>query len=198
MKLHEILNIPMQNSNRIPDGEFDLSNKIQVCTSENYPVFKTISKSNQNLMMYILANKQDTTKIISYIIGLNVKLDNKIYFQIEDAKTYNEYQNKGFMSALYLALLNKLNIPIISDSQQSPPMKKLWGKSKLVLDVSNLKILNRSDVPEDEIYTNIQDKQIYARYRLIYENTFISPLANSNILLDYENCTHPDNIGKYE
>lgn len=205
MKLKEILSVPLQPP-RDTLKHFDLQKGEEISTAENNPVWHYISSSNSNFECYIVKDER-TNEIAAYVAGSKVQFENKIYLQVEDARTMPKFRKQGYMTALYQVLQHHLHIALISDAEQSSPMKNIWKHANTVFDTKTNTLIPRKEVPEDELYTASleQDKETKKlkayRYRLVFEATYhdgILPELPKGFLRDRVNYTHYENKGKYE
>lgn len=196
MKIEEILSVP-QPPPRLDVTAFDFTTGEQITTIENHPVWLHKAIQNPNVELYVV--KQETTnQLVAYVVGTDIQLSAATYFLVTDARTVTSYQKQGFMTALYSMLIQRKK-RLISDKKQSPPMQKIWRAANKVYDTTSGTILDRNDVPEENIYTT--DKEGASKYRLIFENlqpNYFPEVSMKGILRDYSIYTHEENIGKYE
>jgi 8-oxo-dGTP pyrophosphatase MutT (NUDIX family) len=176
----------------------DFDDGEQIGWAEEFPLWKHQGREKSNIIMYSIKSKDNDT-IIGLVVGEFFKIDGKEFFVIGRSWTPNEQRRKGLITALYKALVSKVNISLMSDEEQSPEMREVWKKIPLkqyVYDVEKKKIIDRD---------NITDKELYSgnRYRLVLESHYIKetetgiPPVGTMVLKGYIHYTHPDNKGKY-
>lgn len=197
MKIDEILNVPDQSERMVDISSFDLDNAPQVAMAENIPLYHV---SNGNTELYFLK----TNQVITYVLCSNAVVGDVNYLVIHHTHTTEPFRNKGYATALYSALVNKLNKRLISDDEQAPFAKQIWKNVDKVMDVKTNEILPRSQVNPTDLYVDGSkptDKS--RRYRLVYESapTLLGTpysLETNKIIGDNLIATHPDNEGKYD
>lgn len=198
MKITEILNIPNQDQHSVNLSQFDINNAKQVAFAERIPVFYSSAK---NLELYFLKKDDD---IISFILGSKTTINDNEYLEIHRTWVDPEHRMKGYATALYSALYNKLNKKLLSDEKQTPIIQRIWKNVDTVLNTETGEIKTRSQISDSELYVDGSDlSRESKRYRLIKEN-FINlltrpyDLEHNKIIGDNLIATHPDNNGKYD
>jgi hypothetical protein len=111
---------------------------------------------------------------------------------------------QGYATALYVSLVKKYNMKLISDDKQTEYGRKLWNSISKVLNVQvhdnqTDTLLPRNTVQDADIYNSHPD-----RYLLIAEQIInvglrgTERLAIGDGILDgHMLYTHPENIGNY-
>lgn len=201
MKLSEIYKIGKQAADNINLNDFDLTNIKVVALSENpLRIVKVLCRSNPAVILYGIQDIDN--QLLCYIIGRNRIVYGVKYFVIGGTWTIPTKRKQGLMTSLYTGLVKNLHLKLLSDRSMSDGAIQLWKSIQRlytvrVLDVKNNKILNKSDISDDELF---HDDESIDDYRLILEYIETSPIPNIGNMIIYEHqiFTHPNNIGKYD
>lgn len=169
----------------------------EIGKSEGFDVFEG---SIENMIAYVARTLDGD--FIGYAIGGKIQLANKIFFQPKYTYFLSKYRNKGYATALYQFIFKKVNIPIVSDKEQTKYGKALWAafdkKSRCkVYDTKTDTVLNKDDVPPNELYST--DDELGKRYLLMLaESSKLHGGGNpSQLFHENLNYTHEENRGKY-
>lgn len=196
MKLTEIFKIVSQPSHGINLDMFDYEHEEQVCTAENYPVFKVQGISEDLVMFYI---KHDN-KNICMIVGSFGTLDGPAFFL---TRTFTDisYRRKGFVFSLYKALYDKLHLNVVSDVELTNDSINVWKKLATVMNVEVLfplkkEILPISEVTDNQLFDASLQCRFVLRHNIVSESMFPQK-QQSAILKDYIHFTHSDNDGVF-
>lgn len=190
-------------SKRYSLTDFGTNEKTHIGYSEGgTTIYKLVHPKDSRVLLYALYDKSE--EFVSGVVGYNSSVKNVKYFCVLDVFTPTTHRQKGYATALYVSLVKKYGIKLISDKNQTPDGRKLWDRiSKIlqvkVLDVETDDLVSREKVTDDEIYNTQKD-----RYLLVAEHTrtgidkFGMPLIGDGVLEDWINYTHVDNNGLYE
>ena len=197
MKLQEITKIVSQTTSAINFAEFDIDNAQLVAHAEGgLPVIKAKNKNSSDTFLFFVVVDN---KNVACVVGSMVNQFNHTFFVIYRAWTDPDYRLRGYMTALYVALVKHVGLKILSDKQQSPEMVSLWKQLNnirpvKVIDTTTGTIIDRNQVTDTEVYNDGD------QYRLLLEHTNDTwiPDIDSNVVADYMIYTHPDNTGKFE
>lgn len=163
MKLGEILiTATPSDSKRWDPTKYDLSSRVKLGPSEMGLDIYTISHGV--MVMYALF-KQDT--YIASVCGH--PWDN--YFVIVDTYVVPEFRRMGYITTLYIDLIKRYNIKLMSDIEQTPNGKLIWDALKRRCNISSYNMNTTEILPVDstpgDIYSYYPDDGY--RYRLIAE-----------------------------
>ena len=173
MKLDEIVMVNNQSEQPYNFDNITQQSGKQIGTAENIPVWK-FSTSDPKQVAYALVLDGS---IVSIIIGTPLQLD-KSYLMVQQTWTDPTHRGKGYAPALYVALVEKFNLALISDKKQTPGGKQVWNKIRQILKVRVFDNTTRQFVD------GLTDAEIYSdeRYRLIaeHEGLFNNALLNEH------------------
>jgi ADP-ribose pyrophosphatase YjhB (NUDIX family) len=176
-----------------PENIDNYTDEQEVGKSEHpLTVWKSVNKQDPRLIMFSLKNPQGA--YLSHVCG---HFDDN-FFVAQKAWTDPSYRRKGYISALYKTLYDKLLIKIASDTQQTPAMRAVWNSLPLpvkVFDSQTKQILDRKEISDDQLYDGT------GRYRLILENGWQPgdigiPGVGATALHEYVIFTQPDRLIK--
>lgn len=161
MKLTEIVMVNDQHKQPFDQSSILQNTGKQIGTAENIPVWKFSTTDSKQVVYALVVN--DT--LLSLIVGTPLQLD-KPYLIIQQTWTHPSHRGKGYAPALYVALVEKFNLVLISDSKQTPGGRKVWNKIRQMLKVRVF------DNETKQFVDGLSDNEIYsnARYRLIAEH----------------------------
>ncbi len=190
MLLHEIINVPQHHQTRFNVNDFDFSSKSVVChAKDNIPVYKITCHSDQHLTMFAMLNDD---QVIACVIGYfwTFPKNNTEYFMIKDVYTDPSKQKQGYGTSLYQCLLNKLQIKLWSDNEQTPAGRALWSTlSKLtkikVLDMQDGQIYDRSQINDEQIYVNNPEQHRYVFVTESITPKYGDPMIGDGIITPY-------------
>ena len=160
MKLNEIVLIGGTVDKGFTISDIDVQSGQQIGTAENIPLWKyKLIRGTQ--IAYAL---KVGDKLACIIIGTPRQLG-KPYLQIQRTWTHPEFRGKGYAPALYVALVRKFHIALISDKEQSLGGKKIWDKIKTMITVRVF------DNKTKQFVDGMTDDEVYSsdRYFLIAE-----------------------------
>lgn len=200
MLLHEIINVPQHHQSRFDNNDFDISSKSLVChAKDNIPVYKIACHSDSNLIMFALLD--DNQQVITCVIGYfwTFPKNNTEYFMIKDVYTDPKQQRQGYGTSLYQCLLNKLQIKLWSDNEQTSTGRALWSTiSKLtkikVLDLQDGQIYDRSQISDDQVYVNNPEQHRYVFVTECITTNYGYPMAGDGIIKPYNSDNHNEKI----
>lgn len=193
MKINEIQLVVPQDEKLYKSYVTHIKNERELGKSEGFDVYEGTMDSQPTFIARTLEGT-----FLSYVIGNYVEVLGKKYFQTKH--TYSDFKGKGYTTALYIFIAKKLNIPLISDGEQSPLGKALWvsigkkGHCK-VYDSVDEKIVDVDDVPKNTLYS--VDAEKGKRYHLVIEQ--FSSLRRGGPLskILHENTIYTDPQRKY-
>jgi hypothetical protein len=162
MKLHEIKMVSDQTIKGFSLSDINLESGVQIGTAENIPLWKyTARDPHQNAYALRMGDE-----FVAIIVGTPHKLD-KPYLIIQRTWTNPKYRGNGYAPALYVALVRKFHLALISDAEQSPGGRKIWDTIRSMVTVRMF------DNETRQFVTDISDQELYSteRYRLIAEST---------------------------
>jgi hypothetical protein len=170
MKLDEIVLIGGNVAKGFNTSNIDLASGQQINTAENIPLWKYhLIRGNQ--IAYALKVGE---KLACIIVGVPLQLD-KAYFQIQRTWTIPEFRGKGYAPALYIALVRKCHLALISDKEQTIGGKKIWDKIKTMITVRVFDNKTRQfvdGISDDEVYSS--DRYfLIAEQQEIFENAIL-------------------------
>jgi hypothetical protein len=170
MKLDEIVLIGGNLAKGFNTSNIDLASGQQINTAENIPLWKyDLIRGNQ--IAYALKVGE---KLACIIVGVPLQLD-KVYFQIQRTWTIPEFRGKGYAPALYIVLVRKCHLALISDKEQTIGGKKIWDKIKTMITVRVFDNKTRQfvdGISDDEVYSS--DRYfLIAEQQEIFENAIL-------------------------
>lgn len=195
MKLSEIVLVAPQSETVLKSYIPLISNEKELGKSESFNVFK----GQIDGMIAYVARTLDG-EFMGYAIGQNVKIVNKLFFQPKYTYFLSKFRSKGFATALYLFIVKKLDIPIVSDGEQTKYGRQMWvalakGSGKCsVYDSETDSIVALNSVDQDKLYSI--DPKIGDRYHLVLEQfTGIKrSVGPSKVFHENINYTRPGTI----
>jgi len=202
MSLAEILRSPQHKNKRFSLSSFDLEHKQKIGYSEwDLVVYQAHTKSDPEVFLFGLFEKDI---LLTAVIGKFFMLDGAKTFTIKDVFTPTGYRMKGYVTALYSFLIKDMKLRLLSDVEQTPSGEKLWKSIRKIFpvkiyDKATRKVLEPTDVSDDEIYTYDESKN---RYLFIVESWLTEgmleiPTVSGDILKKYQFYTHPSKYGAY-
>jgi hypothetical protein len=203
MKLTEIHLVGNHDTKRYTYSDFDVADSTDIGFSEGGTIIrKSVNTKDQRIIMYSLHDKN--SELLSSVVGYFYPHAGVEYFVVLDVFTIDIHRRKGYATALYVSLVKKYGVKLMSDKHQTEGGKRLWDNINNVLNVNVLDVATGNKIPRAEI----SDQEIYLdhadSYLLIAEHvpsiieSVGRPLAGDGIVDDYLVFTHPDNDGKYE
>lgn len=162
MKLNEILLVNDQLKKPFQLSDIDQNTGQQIGTSENIPLWKYQTIKHDKQIVYALKINDE---LVTFIVGVPRQYD-KPYFQVQQVWTDPAHRGKGYAPALYVTLIRKFHLALISDVEQTVGGKKVWDKLRTMVNVRVF------DDKTRQFVDNITDKKLYSfkRYRLIAEH----------------------------
>lgn len=213
--LKEVEIVLDQTRQNVDMNFFDFENGEKVGKGEG-GLLVVKAQANDGSGLVGFAFMKDKAPIASVFGKFATKVPN--YFFIRWAWVEPEYRRQGLITSLYVALNQKLGLSLVSDTEQSPTMKKVWDSLPLpqkVLDTKTWQVYNKADFPSDVLYGGDHRYQLLIEFSLGYDpetDPIGLPLRSESlcalkeertydskrdILDDYMKYTHPFNKGKF-
>lgn len=149
---------------------YDFENKEPVCFADGkLKVYRVNTKQPTNYIMYALFCDGE---LGVFVIGIL----NGVDFTISATETIAEYRRRGFASALYISLINKVGLRLHSDGGQTEDGWALW---QFIRKHANITIIDTIDhntykddgtIPDNHLYTD--SPFIGPRFKLIAESYY--------------------------
>ena len=205
MKLTEIIKVPEQVSSGFDLSQIDTTSIKQLTTAENMPVFHFSLLGDATVQGYGI---QMNGTFVSFILGKWGHLGDDKVFYIKRTYTEPPIRNKGIMTSLYVALIDRLYFILCSDGELSPQTIAIWSKisNQCVLKTFNSitkQLLDFDQTTSSDLYNNKDILFVaYPSNPQRHDKTEAfhipgRPLIDT-ILGDYTNYTHVINEGLYE
>lgn len=152
-----------------------------------------IYKINQSVGDGVIYGLFDGDELVCSVYGRMVGK----YFEIGDTYTYPGFQRKGYATSLYVNLITKYSIPLMSGSSQTELGWRLWqtlrtrNLVKILDTVSSTIIIDDGSIPDSAIYT-VSDLT-GDRFRFVSEQLAIKDLwYQSAITADFSRFVAED------
>jgi len=119
------------------------NNEQKLTSTNNYYFFK--NNINEYLVYYLIHDNE----VIAGTILIEVIIDNTKYLQVKGIQVEPKYRGEKLAIVMYNRIRHNENIPIISDTIQTPDGKKLWYKMSKTYNIKVMDINTGNIVSKD-------------------------------------------------
>lgn len=204
MKIDEILRV--RATQGVKPDTFDIKNAKEAGFMEGREVWVMDEPNGHEMYAFI-----ENNIIISSIVGKMANYKGIKYFILVDTQTLPEYQKKGLATSLYMFLVERKKIRLLSDREQTSGGENLWDNLKKqfpdrvkVVDMETGKIEPFSRNNYNKIYIDgSTNSPLSDKYRLVLEDFEFNYECYSSadaytIHKGYIKYTDPDKYGEFD